>query len=149
MMFAKSEEEDGGPAGPPRSRRQPAGVGGTADPVAPSTAPVAGDWIALIQGYIRTAVWCWVRRSRCWLLWVVIWRSPSSTRRARARREWAEVGVLGIVGAVVLIFASYLLTGSGRRHLSRHGGPSRHPRRSAGMPNPRFRAARRANLVSS
>ena len=26
------------------------------------------------------------------------------------KAEWAEVGVLGIVGAIVLIFASYLLT---------------------------------------
>ena len=28
----------------------------------------------------------------------------------QGKAEWAEVGVLGIVGAVVLIFASYLLT---------------------------------------
>jgi integrating conjugative element membrane protein (TIGR03745 family) len=28
----------------------------------------------------------------------------------QVKAEWAEVGVLGIVGAVVLIFASYLLT---------------------------------------
>ena len=28
----------------------------------------------------------------------------------QGKAEWAEVGVLGIVGAIVLIFASYLLT---------------------------------------
>ena len=39
--------------------------------------------------------------------------TPARPERSFARQgkaEWAEVGVLGIVGAIVLIFASYLLT---------------------------------------
>ena len=57
------------------------------------------------------ADWCWVSPSRCSdSCGSPISASPNSTRHARAKAEWAEVGVLGIVGAIVLIFASYLLT---------------------------------------
>jgi integrating conjugative element membrane protein (TIGR03745 family) len=80
-------------------------------PVAPSTAPRAGDWIGLIEGYIKDgglvlgfaiAVLGFLR---------VAYLTFAKFNEARqGKAEWAEVGVLGIVGAIVLVFVSFLLT---------------------------------------
>ena len=80
-------------------------------PVAPSTAPAAGDWIALIQGYIKDGgVVLGLAIAVLGFLWVAYLAFAKFNEARQGKAEWAEVGVLGIVGAVVLIFASYLLT---------------------------------------
>ena len=80
-------------------------------PVAPSTAPAAGDWIGLIQGYIKDGgLVLGLAISVLGFLWVAYLGFAKFNEARQGEAEWAEVGVLGIVGAVVLIFASYLLT---------------------------------------
>ena len=80
-------------------------------PVAPSTAPAAGDWIALIQGYIKDGgLVLGLAIAVLGFLWVAYLAFAKFNEARQGKAEWAEVGVLGIVGAVVLIFASYLLT---------------------------------------
>ena len=80
-------------------------------PVAPSTAPAAGDWIALIQGYIKDGgLVLGLAIAVLGFLWIAYLGFAKFNEARQGKAEWAEVGVLGIVGAVVLIFASYLLT---------------------------------------
>ena len=80
-------------------------------PVAPSTAPAAGDWLGLIQGYIRDGgIVLGLAIAILGFLWVAYLAFAKFNEARQGKAEWAEVGVLGIVGAVVLIFASYLLT---------------------------------------
>ncbi len=43
-------------------------------------------------------------------LWSAYLAFAKFNEARQGKAEWAEVGVLGIVGAIVLIFASYLLT---------------------------------------
>ena len=79
--------------------------------VAPSTAPSEGDWIALISGYIKDgALVLGLAVAVVGFLWVAYVGFAKFNEARQGKAEWAEVGVLGIVGAVVLIFASYLLT---------------------------------------
>ena len=80
-------------------------------PIAPSTAPAAGDWIALIEGYIKDAgLVLGLAIAVLGFLWVAYLAFAKFNEARQGKAEWAEVGVLGIVGAVVLVFASYLLT---------------------------------------
>jgi integrating conjugative element membrane protein (TIGR03745 family) len=80
-------------------------------PVAPSTAPAAGDWIGLIKGYIKDGgVVLGLAIAVLGFLWVAYVGFAKFNEARVGKAEWAEVGVLGVVGAVVLIFASYLLT---------------------------------------
>ncbi len=80
-------------------------------PVAPSTAPAAGDWIALIKGYIKDGgLVLGLAIAVLGFVWVAYLRFAKFNEARQGKAEWAEVGVLGIVGAIVLIFASYLLT---------------------------------------
>jgi integrating conjugative element membrane protein (TIGR03745 family) len=80
-------------------------------PVAPSTAPAAGDWLGLIEGYIRDGgIVLGLAIAILGFLWVAYLAFAKFNEARQGKAEWAEVGVLGIVGAVVLIFASYLLT---------------------------------------
>ena len=80
-------------------------------PVAPSTAPAAGDWIALIQGYIKDGgLVLGLAIAVLGFLWIAYLGFAKFNEARQGKAEWAEVGVLGIVGAIVLIFASYLLT---------------------------------------
>ncbi len=80
-------------------------------PVAPSTAPAAGDWIALIKGYIKDGgLVLGLAIAVLGFLWVAYLGFSKFNEARQGKAEWAEVGVLGIVGAIVLIFASYLLT---------------------------------------
>lgn len=80
-------------------------------PVAPSTGPAAGDWIGLIQGYIKDGgIVIGLAIAVLGFLWVAYLGFAKFNEARQGKAEWAEVGVLGIVGAIVLIFASYLLT---------------------------------------
>jgi len=80
-------------------------------PVAPSTAPAAGDWIGLIQGYIKDGgLVLGLAIAVLGFLWIAYLAFAKFNEARQGKAEWAEVGVLGIVGAIVLIFASYLLT---------------------------------------
>lgn len=80
-------------------------------PVAPSTAPAPGDWIGLIQGYIKDGgLVLGLAISVLGFLWVAYLGFAKFNEARKGKAEWAEVGVLCIVGAVVLTFASYLLT---------------------------------------
>ena len=80
-------------------------------PVAPSTAPGAGDWIGLIQGYIKAGgLVLGLAIAVLGFLWIAYLGFAKFNEARQGKAEWAEVGVLGIVGAIVLIFASYLLT---------------------------------------
>ena len=77
----------------------------------PSTSPDEGDWIALIEGYIKDgATLMGLAISTIGFLWVAYIGFAKFNEARQGRAEWAEVGVFAIVGAVVLIFASYLLT---------------------------------------
>jgi integrating conjugative element membrane protein (TIGR03745 family) len=80
-------------------------------PVPPSTAPPAGDWIGLIEGYIKDGgIVLGLAIAILGFLWIAYLAFAKFNEARQGKAEWAEVGVLGIVGAVVLIFASYLLT---------------------------------------
>ena len=80
-------------------------------PVAPSTGPPAGDWIRLIQGYIKDGgLVLGLAIAVLGFLWIAYLGFAKFNEARQGKAEWAEVGVLGIVGAIVLIFASYLLT---------------------------------------
>ena len=80
-------------------------------PVATSTAPAAGDWLALIKGYIKDGgLVLGLAIAVLGFLWIAYLGFAKFNEARQGKAEWAEVGVLGIVGAVVLIFASYLLT---------------------------------------
>ena len=80
-------------------------------PVPPSTAPGAGDWIGLIQGYIKDGgLVLGLAIAVLGFLWIAYLGFAKFNEARQGKAEWAEVGVLGIVGSVVLIFASYLLT---------------------------------------
>ncbi len=80
-------------------------------PVAPSTSPGAGDWIGLIQGYIKDGgLVLGLAIAVLGFLWVAYLGFAKFNEARQGKAEWAEVGVLGIVGAIVLTFASYLLS---------------------------------------
>jgi len=80
-------------------------------PIAPSTAPADGDWIGLIEGYIRDGgIVLGLAIAVLGFLWIAYLTFAKFNEARQGKAEWAEVGVLGIVGAIVLIFASYLLT---------------------------------------
>ncbi|MCY4096327.1 MAG: TIGR03745 family integrating conjugative element membrane protein [Gammaproteobacteria bacterium] len=79
--------------------------------VAPSTAPAAGDWIGLIAGYIKDgAAVLGLTVATVGFIWVAYIGFAKFNEARQGRAEWAEVGIFGVVGATILIFASYLLT---------------------------------------
>ena len=78
--------------------------------VEPSTNPAAGDFLGLIQGYIRDGgLVLGLAIALLGFLWIAYLGFAKFNEARQGKAEWAEVGVLGIVGAVVLIFASFLL----------------------------------------
>lgn len=84
-------------------------------PIAPSTGPSAGDWIGLIKGYIKDGgLVLGLAIAVLGFLWIAYLAFAKFNEARMGKAEWAEVGVLGIVGAVVLIFASFLLTEAAR-----------------------------------
>lgn len=78
--------------------------------VAPSTAPAAGDWLGLIQGYAKDAgVVLGLVVSVAGFVWVSYTGFAKFNDARRGKAEWGEVALLGVVGAGVLVFASFLL----------------------------------------
>lgn len=80
-------------------------------PVAPSTSPAAGNWLALIQGYAKDAglvIGLIIAVAAfLWIAWITIAKF-NEARQGKA--EWGEVGLVGVVAAGVMIFISFLLT---------------------------------------
>jgi integrating conjugative element membrane protein (TIGR03745 family) len=79
-------------------------------PVAPSTAPAAGDWLGLIKGYAKDAgIVIGLILGVALFLWAA-WAAIAKFNEARlGKAEWGEVGLLGVIACGVLIFGSYLL----------------------------------------
>lgn len=78
--------------------------------VQPSTNPAAGNFIALVQGYIKDGgLVLGLAIALLGFLWIAYLGFAKFNEARQGKAEWAEVGVLGVVGAVVLIFASFLL----------------------------------------
>ncbi len=78
--------------------------------IAPSTAPAAGDWLALIEGYSKDAgLVLGLVLATVAFLWIA-WITISKFNEARSgKAEWGEVGLTAIVSAGVMVFISYLL----------------------------------------
>ena len=71
-------------------------------PVAPSTAPPAGDWIGLIQGYIKDGgLVLGLAIAVLGFLWIAYLGFAKFNEARQGKAEWAEVGVLGVVGAIL------------------------------------------------
>ena len=88
-----------------------AALGGIADAGRAEYRSGAGDWIGLIQGYIKDGgLVLGLAIAVLGFLWIAYLGFAKFNEARQGKAEWAEVGVLGIVGAIVLIFASYLLT---------------------------------------
>ena len=79
-------------------------------PVAPSNSPATGNWLQLIQGYIKDGgLVLGLAIAVVSFLWVA-WTGIVKFNDARTgRAEWGEVGLLGVVGAGVLVFIGFLL----------------------------------------
>ncbi len=80
-------------------------------PVAPSNGAPNGNWLDLMQGYVKDvglviglliAVVVFL-----WMSWILIAKF-NEARRGQA--DWGEVGVVAVVGVGVMIFISYILT---------------------------------------
>jgi len=82
-------------------------------PVAPSTAPAAGDWLGFVTGWADdagTALGLVLGMvAFAWVSWSLIAKF-NEARQGKA--EWGEVGLLVVVGGVILIFEVYMLTES-------------------------------------
>ena len=79
--------------------------------VEPSTKPASGDWIALVAGYIKdAAAVLGLAVATIGFIWVAYIGFAKFNDARNGRAEWAEVGIFAVVGATILIFASYLLT---------------------------------------
>ena len=79
-------------------------------PVAPSTAPAAGNWLDLIKGYIKDGgIVLGLAISVIGFLWVAYIGISKFNDARRGKAEWAEVGLVGIVGGAILLFAVFLL----------------------------------------
>lgn len=79
-------------------------------PVAPSTAPAAGDWLGLIRGYGKDAgIVIGLLIGIAAFIWAS-WAAIAKFNEARqGKAEWGEVGLLGVAAGGVLVFDSYLL----------------------------------------
>ena len=79
--------------------------------VDPSTAPGAGDWLGVVQGYIKDGgLVVGLAISVVGFVWVS-WSALAKFNEARVgRAEWGEVGLLGGVGAAILLLVTFLLT---------------------------------------
>ena len=78
--------------------------------VSPSTSPASGDWLGLIQGYAKdAAIVLGLIVSAAGFIWVAYTGFAKFNDARRGKAEWGEVALLGVAGAGVLIFASFLL----------------------------------------
>jgi integrating conjugative element membrane protein (TIGR03745 family) len=69
-----------------------------------------GNWLQLIRGYIGDgAVILGLAIATIGLLWVAYTGVAKFNECRVGKAEWSELGVLGIVGAVVLLFMMFLL----------------------------------------
>lgn len=79
-------------------------------PVAPSTAPPAGDWLGLIKGYGKDAgVVLGLIIAVAAFVWVSYAAVAKFNEARLGRAEWAEVGLLSVAAGGVLLLVSYLL----------------------------------------
>jgi integrating conjugative element membrane protein (TIGR03745 family) len=79
--------------------------------VAPSTAPAAGNWLELIKGYVKDGgVVLGLTVSVLGFIWIAYTGIAKFNEARNGKAEWAEVGLLGIVGGALLLFVTYLLT---------------------------------------
>ncbi|MCP4305810.1 MAG: TIGR03745 family integrating conjugative element membrane protein [bacterium] len=79
---------------------------------APTTvSAAAGDWLNLILGYIADAGKVLGLAVAVFGFLYVAWSGFAKFNEARrGRAEWGEVVVIGVVGAVLLLLAGFLLT---------------------------------------
>ena len=69
-----------------------------------------GNWLQLIRGYIGDgAVILGLAIATIGLLWIAYTGIAKFNECRIGKAEWSELGVLGIVGAVVLLFMMFLL----------------------------------------
>jgi integrating conjugative element membrane protein (TIGR03745 family) len=69
-----------------------------------------GNWLNLIRGYIGDgAVILGLAIATIGLLWIAYTGVAKFNECRNGKAEWSELGVLGIVGAVVLLFMMFLL----------------------------------------
>ncbi|MEJ1357059.1 MAG: TIGR03745 family integrating conjugative element membrane protein [Candidatus Sedimenticola sp. (ex Thyasira tokunagai)] len=79
--------------------------------VAPSNAPAAGNWLELIKGYVKDGgVVLGLTVSVLGFIWIAYTGISKFNEARNGKAEWAEVGLLGIVGGALLLFVTYLLT---------------------------------------
>ena len=80
-------------------------------PVPPAPQGFANnDWLTLIKGYIRDGgVVLGLALSVIGFLWISYTTVAKFNEARNGRAEWAEVGLLGVVAAGVLLFIGYLL----------------------------------------
>ncbi len=80
-------------------------------PVAPSTGAPAGNWLNLIQGYIKDGgLVLGLAIAVIAFLWIAYITIAKFNEARAGKAEWAEVGLTGVVAAAVMVFISYLLT---------------------------------------
>ncbi|MCG5495560.1 TIGR03745 family integrating conjugative element membrane protein [Ectothiorhodospira variabilis] len=86
-------------------------TGNLPSPVDPSSGAVDdGDWISLIRGYIADgAIVLGLALGTIGLLWIAYTAIAKFNECRTGKAEWSELGVLGIVGAVVLLFVMFLI----------------------------------------
>ena len=79
--------------------------------VDPSTAPASGDWLGVVEGYIKDGgLVIGLAVSVVGFVWVA-WSALAKFNEARVgKAEWGEVGLLGGVGAAILLLVTFLLT---------------------------------------
>jgi len=79
-------------------------------PVPPSTGPAAGNWLELIKGYIKDGgLVLGLAISVIGFLWIAYIGISKFNDARTGKAEWAEVGLVAIVGGAVLLFAVFLL----------------------------------------
>ena len=79
-------------------------------PVPPSTGPADGNWLDLIKGYIKDGgLVLGLAISVIGFLWIAYIGLSKFNEARTGRAEWAEVGLVAIVGGAVLLFAVFLL----------------------------------------
>jgi integrating conjugative element membrane protein (TIGR03745 family) len=83
---------------------------GLPTPVDPSAGAPAGNWLLLIRGYIADgAIILGLAIAAVGLLWIAYTGVAKFNEARTGKAEWSELGVLGIVGAAVLLFMMFLL----------------------------------------
>ena len=83
-------------------------------PVAPSTGPAAGDWIGLIEGYIKDGgLVLGLALAVMGFLWVAYLTFAKFNEARQGKAEWAEVGVLAIAWLAGVFTMGFGIAGLG------------------------------------